>query len=179
MKKFILGFITGGVICATLTGFAVEYAVTVNPFPVKVNGVETSIEGYNINDNTYFKLRDIGDKMGFNVDFADNTIIINSTTSTPEPEPTPIPTARPGLSPLPELPTETRQGVEYVSKYDIEDMLENIGLADYKFAVDIFYNVNDLLNPLLEDIPLYEDDIELMPLDYYNSTLVPLINSLR
>ena len=31
MKKFILGFITGGIICATATGFAVEYAVTANP----------------------------------------------------------------------------------------------------------------------------------------------------
>lgn len=70
MKKFILGFITGGIICATLTGFAVEYAVTVNPFPVKVNGVETSIEGYNINDNTYFKLRDVADAVGgFQVGF--------------------------------------------------------------------------------------------------------------
>lgn len=33
MKKFILGFITGGIICATATGFAVEYAVTANPVP--------------------------------------------------------------------------------------------------------------------------------------------------
>ena len=47
MKKFILGFITGGIICATATGFAVEYAVTANPFPVAVNGTETAIEGYN------------------------------------------------------------------------------------------------------------------------------------
>ena len=44
MKKFILGFITGGIICATATGFAVEYAVTANPFPVAVNGTETAIE---------------------------------------------------------------------------------------------------------------------------------------
>ena len=43
MKKFILGFITGGIICATATGFAVEYAVTANPFPVAVNGTETAI----------------------------------------------------------------------------------------------------------------------------------------
>ena len=54
-NKFILGFITGGIICATATGFAVEYVVTANPFPVAVNGTETAIEGYNINDNTYFK----------------------------------------------------------------------------------------------------------------------------
>ena len=34
MKRFVLGFIIGGVICSALTGFAVEYAVTANPFPV-------------------------------------------------------------------------------------------------------------------------------------------------
>ena len=63
-NKFILGFITGGIICATATGFAVEYVVTANPFPVAVNGTETAIEGYNINDNTYFKLRDVADAVG-------------------------------------------------------------------------------------------------------------------
>ena len=82
MKKFILGFITGGIICATATGFAVEYAVTANPFPVAVNGTETAIEGYNINDNTYFKLRDVADAVGgFNVGFSDNTITIDTDTT--------------------------------------------------------------------------------------------------
>lgn len=181
MKKFILGFITGGIICAAVTGFAVEYAVTVNPFPVKVNGVETSIEGYNINDNTYFKLRDVADAVGgFQVGFTDNTITIDTrAAATPEPEPTPIPTARPGLSPLPELPTETRQGVEYVSKYDINDMLESIGLDDFSIIGNDFYNNADVLNPLITDIPIYEQGIDLIPLDYYNSTIVPIINSLR
>ena len=86
MKKFILGFITGGIICATATGFAVEYAVTANPFPVAVNGTETAIEGYNINDNTYFKLRDVADAIGgFNVGFSNDTITIDTTA---EPTPT-------------------------------------------------------------------------------------------
>ena len=80
-NKFILGFITGGIICATATGFAVEYVVTANPFPVAVNGTETAIEGYNINDNTYFKLRDVADAVGgFNVGFSDNTITIDTDT---------------------------------------------------------------------------------------------------
>ena len=115
MKKFILGFITGGIICATATGFAVEYAVTANPFPVAVNGTETAIEGYNINDNTYFKLRDVADAVGvFNVGFSDNTITIDTDTTA---EPTPTPTVKPyttNLSLLPELPIEKRDGVQYV-----------------------------------------------------------------
>ena len=45
-NKFILGFITGGIICATATGFAVEYVVTANPFPVAVNGTIIHISNY-------------------------------------------------------------------------------------------------------------------------------------
>lgn len=180
MKKFILGFITGGIICATATGFAVEYAVTANPFPVAVNGTETAIEGYNINDNTYFKLRDVADAVGgFNVGFSDNTITIDTDTAA---QPTPTPTVKPyttNLSPLPELPIEKRDGVQYVSMYDINDMLVTIGLGDYEFFGHELCKKDDLLNPILTDIPLYEKDIEHIPYDYYVSTIIPTINSLR
>ena len=180
MKKFILGFITGGIICATATGFAVEYAVTANPFPVAVNGTETAIEGYNINDNTYFKLRDVADAVGvFNVGFSDNTITIDTDTTA---EPTPTPTVKPyttNLSLLPELPIEKRDGVQYVSMYDINDMLVTIGLGDYEFFGHELCKKDDLLNPILTDIPLYEKDIEHIPYDYYVSTIITTINSLR
>ncbi len=84
MKRFTLGFIIGGIVCSALTGFAVEYAVTANPFPIKVDGVEKSIEGYNINDSTYFKLRDVADAVGgFTVGFTNNTITINTPQYTP------------------------------------------------------------------------------------------------
>ena len=178
MKKFILGFITGGIICATATGFAVEYAVTANPFPVAVNGTETAIEGYNINDNTYFKLRDVADAVGgFDVGFSNDTITIDTDTAA-EPTPTVKPSTT-DLSPLPELTTKQRDGVQYVSKYDINDMLESIGLSDYEFFGHDFCKKDDLLNPILTNIPLYEHDIELIPLDYYVSTIIPTINSLR
>ncbi len=92
MKRFTLGFIIGGVICSALTGFAVEYAVTANPFPIRVDGAAKSIEGYNINDSTYFKLRDVADAVGgFTVGFVNNTITISTqaepseTASTDEP----------------------------------------------------------------------------------------------
>lgn len=178
MKKFILGFITGGIICATATGFAVEYAVTANPFPVAVNGTETAIEGYNINDNTYFKLRDVADAVGgFDVGFSNDTITIDTDTAA-EPTPTVKPSTT-DLSPLPELKTEQRDGVQYVSKYDINDMLKSIGLENYSIIGYSFYNNDDVLNPILTDIPLYEHGVELIPLDYYNTTIIPLINSLR
>mgnify|MGYP000656294227 CR=1 FL=1 len=129
------------------------------------------------NDNTYFKLRDVADAVGgFNVGFSDNTITIDTDTAA---QPTPTPTVKPSttdLSPLPELPIEKRNGIEHVSSIDVNDMLKTIGLNDYSILGDSFYNNNDVLNPLLTDIPHY---IDFIPLDYYNSTIVPLINSLR
>ena len=78
MKERVQGLITGIVTGIILTGSAsaAQYTVTENAFPIKVNGLETAMEGYNINGSTYFKLRDIGGIMGFNVDFRDNTIYI-------------------------------------------------------------------------------------------------------
>ncbi len=179
MKKFIFGFVTGGILTAAITGFAVEYAITANPYPVRVNGVETAIQGYNINDATYFKLRDVADAVGgFNVDFKDNEIILE-TKAAPKPTSTPLPAAKANLAPLPELPIEKRNGKEYVSIYKIEDMLKNIGLGQYTFAGHDFYLESDPLNPIITDIPLYEHGIDLIPLDSYISTIVPVINSLR
>ena len=175
MKKFILGFITGGIICAAVTGFAVEYAVTSNPYPVKVNGSETAIEGYNINDNTYFKLRDVADAVGgFDVGFSDNTITID-TESAPEPTATaPVTSAEP----LPEVPTVEKDGALYVNKDDIEDMLKSIGLGDYEFSLTRFYNRNEDV-PMLKNIPYNSQNENLIPIDYYNNIIVPVINSLR
>lgn len=178
MKKFILGFITGGIICATATGFAVEYAVTANPFPVAVNGTETAIEGYNINDNTYFKLRDVADAVGsFNVGFSDNTITIDTDTAAPTPTVKPSTT---DLSSLPEVAIEVIDGVQYVRKSSIEEMLQNIGLGQYKFTSVVFYDsTRDDGKAILENIPHPEDDNTLIPYDYYVSTVIPVISSLR
>lgn len=179
-KNFITGFITGGIICAAVTGFAVEYAVTTNPYPVKVNGVETSIQGYNINDETYFKLRDVADAVGgFEVGFEDNAIIVN-TPSQPTATPEPTPTAKDNLSPLPEVEIEIIDGAEYVRKSNIEKMLDALGLGQYKFSATYFYN--DLLDDgstILSDIPHYPTNNELIPIDYYNSTIIPTIHTLQ
>lgn len=178
MKKIILSFLAGGIICATVTGFAVEYAVTANPFPVKVNGVETAIEGYNINDETYFKLRDVSEAVGgFEVGFEDNAIIVNTPS---RPTATPAPTARPDLSPLPKVATVEKDGVQYVNKDDIEDMLKSIGLGNYEFSLTQFYDKTKKTEPsLLTDIPYYPDNENLIPIDYYNNTIIPIINTLR
>lgn len=43
--------------------------VSENNAPIYVDGAEKELMGYNINGNTYFKIRDIGDMVGFSVDW--------------------------------------------------------------------------------------------------------------
>lgn len=74
-KHFITGFLSGALIFGVVGVLAATYTATDNPFPVKLNGNDVQIEGYNIEGSTYFKLRDIADTVGgFEVGFQDNTI---------------------------------------------------------------------------------------------------------
>lgn len=73
MKKIIMGFMAGAIIFGVAGVCAGQYTANINSFPIKLNG-----EGYNINDNTYFKLRDIAEAVGgFEVDFKDDTILLS------------------------------------------------------------------------------------------------------
>ena len=184
MKKFIIGFITGGIICAAVTGFAVEYAVTANPYPVKVNGSETAIEGYNINDNTYFKLRDVADAVGgFTVGFSDNTITIDTETA---PEPTDAPTAADvtvikgddGKDYTSDgLEVEYVDGVAYIDEADIRKILNDNGLSNYSIATTSLINT-DTWTKVITDIPRCTIDPRLVELNFYVSTIKPFIDSL-
>ncbi|MBQ2669393.1 MAG: hypothetical protein IJG06_01285 [Clostridia bacterium] len=173
MKKFILGFITGGVICAAVTGFAVEYAVSVNPFPITVNGSEATIEGYNINDSTYFKLRDISAAVGgFEVGFADNTIAI---TTADAPAATPVPTSEKTVT-LPDVEVRTVDGVDYVRDTDVENMLKSVGITKYTFGTTSLIDT-ELKKKVIKDIPLHPTDVQLIQANFYYSTIVPYIES--
>lgn len=89
MKKRLQGLITGviaGIIIAVSVGvLAAQYTATDNSFPVIYNGNQVSLQGYNIDGSTYFKLRDIADVVGgFDVGFENNTITLtdNSNSNT-------------------------------------------------------------------------------------------------
>lgn len=74
-KNFITGFLAGSLLFGAAGAFAVNYTATQNPYPVMLNGENVQMEGYNINDNTYFKLRDISSVVGgFDVGFNNDTI---------------------------------------------------------------------------------------------------------
>ena len=78
MKRFITGFVCGAVVFGAVGALAVEYNVTPNPFKVLVDGREVQMEGYNINDRSYFQLRDIGKAIGFSVGFVDGAVVLDS-----------------------------------------------------------------------------------------------------
>lgn len=191
-KNFITGFVTGGIICAAVTGFAVEYAVTANPYPVKVNGVETSIQGYNINDETYFKLRDVSAAVGgFEVGFSDNTITI-ATEQQPEPTTAPTPTpANRSVSDITIVKGEdgndyTSDGLmiehttdgDYVFDWDILNNLKSKGITEYEFAGKYFFKKGSTEN-ILNDIPVNPQNKVLIPLNYYVYTLKPILDNLK
>jgi hypothetical protein len=79
MKKMILGFIIGCMAAVSFSVLAASINATVNSYKVTVNGQETAIESYNINGNSYFKLRDLADATGgFSVGFENDTITITT-----------------------------------------------------------------------------------------------------
>lgn len=87
MRKVIAGFVCGVLSSVFVTVFAMQMDVAENPFRILVNGQETAIAGYNIDGSSYFKLRDIGNAIGFDVDFANETIIMNNKVGQPPSKP--------------------------------------------------------------------------------------------
>lgn len=83
MKKEALFFAAGVLTAVSITALAAQLEVNPNSFPITINGEPVEIEGYNLNDNTYFKLRDIGDKLGFDVGFENDTIVITKNNERP------------------------------------------------------------------------------------------------
>lgn len=78
-KKFMTGFISGAIIFSIAGAMAANIIAVPNAFPIKLDGNDTNIEGYGIDDYTYFKLRDIANATGsFDVDFKDDTILLTS-----------------------------------------------------------------------------------------------------
>ncbi len=81
-RNFVTGFIAGAVIFGMAGALAADLIATPNEFPITFDGNSANIEGYNIEDYTYFKLRDISDTVGgFDVDFKDDTIALSSKAS--------------------------------------------------------------------------------------------------
>lgn len=127
MKKFILGFIAGGIICATITGFATEawQNITVLPNTIKVvvNGKEVQADNFLYNDTTYLPIRAVSEALGKDVqyDAETSTAIISNETDTVTPEPT-----MPALSEIP--PQATELNPVFSTNYDQSNGLTSDGI---------------------------------------------------
>lgn len=55
------------------TGQDYSSTCVVSNMPVLINGTSVSLTAYNINDNTFYRLRDLGDNLNFNVSYDANT----------------------------------------------------------------------------------------------------------
>ncbi len=78
-KNFFTGFVSGAVIFSAVGTLAANAIATPNVYPVSLNGENVDIQGYNVDNYTYFKLRDIADAVGgFKVDFKDDTVVLTS-----------------------------------------------------------------------------------------------------
>ena len=80
MKKQIVSFVLGAIIFGSVGVFAGQNVAYDNPYPVQIDGQTVAVNGYQINDYTYFKLRDIASIVGgFDVNFNNNTIQLTKT----------------------------------------------------------------------------------------------------
>ena len=65
--SFIAGLLCGAVLFGGVSAYAAETIAEISSHRVFVDGKEVHIEGYGIEGHNYFKLRDIGKQLGFNV----------------------------------------------------------------------------------------------------------------
>lgn len=68
-KQFIAGFVCGAVLFGTTGAYAAGVLAVPSTQKVVIDGKNAAIEGYNINGNNYFKLRDLGKALDVAVNF--------------------------------------------------------------------------------------------------------------
>lgn len=183
-KNFIIGFICGALVCGAAGALASDawqnISVLPNTIKVVVNGKEIQADNFLYNDTTYLPIRAVGEALGNDIQYdpETGTAVISNEAATPTP--TPAPVANKNLEPLPDVPIKTVDGVDYVDNWDIEKMLDDIGLGQYIFSSTDFFDGSDYSKAsLLKDIPHHPTDNTLILYDYYISTIIPVINNLR
>ena len=84
-KLYFLAGLLLGVMVITCTGAAAAVSETVTAkvttSPIYLDGEQVTLEGYNIGGHNYFKLRDIGALLGFNVYWSEGGVQIQSNTA--------------------------------------------------------------------------------------------------
>ncbi len=190
-KSLICGILIGSLATISITALA-ELIANPNPYPVKVNGETVQIEGYNINDSTYFKIRDVAVAVGgFDVDFVDGAVAIKTTEITPTETPTPVPLSQippeaTEINPkLPKIisiasthdgltsdgiPYEITDGVKHVSTGDIE-IVYGLREKGYAFGTKTLYDKDN--NIVFDNMTVLSDEHYDIEYTYYETVLRP------
>lgn len=158
-RKNWAGFAVGLMCGAVIFGGA-GYAAGVVATPlsetsqkVTLDGQEVSLEGYNINGNSYFKLRDVGKAVDFGVtwDNATRTVQIDTNSGYVEEQKPSVP----GAVSIPSDPT----GPTNVKELDESSLVNGIDITE----VDVYKLIVSLKNEYPQGMRWTDDD-------YYQST---------
>ena len=121
--QFVSGVIIGAVLVPTTYAAVQQFTATPSTQRFYVDGKQVRLEAYAINGNTYVKLRDIGEAVGFNVgyDSTTNSVYIGEQPTIAQPAPSgtvTIPTD--GSKYIPQAGDRVRCDDGYI--YEIKDV---------------------------------------------------------
>ena len=80
---FVAGLLCGAILFGGVSAYAAGIIAEPSSHRVFVDGKEVRVEGYGIEGHNYFKLRDIGAQLGFNVYWDDGTQTVQIESGTP------------------------------------------------------------------------------------------------
>ena len=195
VKSFITGLVSG-IVLAVGVCVGAELVIYENPYKILVNGKECHIEGYNINDRSYFQLRDIAEATkNLSIGFENEVIIINTIekeqTITPEMDDTSNideenERVLPYTGDVPDT-IEVKGGLEleilpstifdkepkfWINIHTIINYMESLGLYGY----DIFGNaLRHPIEPVLEGV--VQEGAFVDP-EYWNNVMYPFVQEL-
>lgn len=129
-KRIFVTAIAAAVIATSLPTAGAANALTIVPTRTKgqavyVGSTRVYPTGYNINDNNYFKLRDVGKLAGFGVDWNEDTRTVEISTTRTAPELTGI--ADTAVTGATAKPTDQRITVDGKDEGCKHDSLQNQG----------------------------------------------------
>ncbi len=187
-KQLILGTVIG-LIFIPITAFAtINLNIATNPYPVIVDGIETDVDGYNINGSTYLKLKDF-EKAGLEVKFnSDNKQIEVSTSAgtasgsqaqdNSEPATNSQITSKPTSTPDGITNIDEWEGKYYIGTSYIDNKCKKTG---YSFEFNIKLQKWQLLKDdtvILEDVPITMTySYGSVEYTYYINNIMPIIST--
>lgn len=179
-KQLITGIVIGAT-AASAVAFAGDlrtFVATEADFPVVVNGSPVTLDMpvVTIEERTYLPLRAMGDILGVSVDW-DGSQAVVTTEATPEPTVAPIPEDNDSTMKYTSdgLPLDSVSG--YLDMRTVIKKLESLGFSNYDSYKNNIMDINTH-TIIIADIPLNPTNNTQISPEFYESTILPWIESL-